>query len=93
MNLPPKILAEFLVYKGNAAPFFGRDFSSSHSTVSHHPTRKEFFAKLAGTAAAVAATSKIFAQTSPTAQAPAANAVPVKLRPETRAVARRADSV
>jgi hypothetical protein len=88
MILPQKNLAEILVYKRKVAPFLGRDLSTSHSTVSHDTSRKQFFAKLAGLAAAVAVVPKVLAKS-----APVAPAAPVNVRPETRAVARRADSV
>jgi hypothetical protein len=61
--------------------------------VSLHPTRKQFFAKLAGGAAAVAVIPKVFARSGAPAQVPASDATPVKVRPDTRAIARRADSV
>ena len=92
MNPPEKILAEILVYKRKAAPFLGGDFSTSHSTVSHEPSRKQFFAKLLGAAAAWAVMPKFFAKTSRDST-PAAPVAPVNLRPETRAVARRAGPV
>ena len=92
MISPHKILAEILVYKRKAAPFLGGDLSSSYSTVSHDPSRKRFFAKLLGATAALAVVPKFLAKTAPVVT-PAAPAVPVNLRPEPRAVARRAGSV
>jgi len=92
MSWPQKNLAEILVYKRKAAPFLGGDFSTSHPPVSHDPSRKQFFAKLLGWAAALAVVPKFFAKSAPMAPS-AAPVAPVDLRPETRAVARRAGSV
>jgi hypothetical protein len=67
--------------------------------VTHNPSRKQFFAKLFGAVAAVAAFPKLFAKsaasgTTPRESAPAKpGAMPVKVRPETRAVARGGDSL
>jgi hypothetical protein len=100
MNSPRKKLAEILVYKRNAAPLPEADFPLSQLPVSHVSTRKQFFAKLAGMAAAASVLPKLFAKSAPAlspshgpATRPVAPAAPVALRPETRAVARRADSV
>jgi len=64
--------------------------------VSHEPSRKQFFAKLLGFAASLAFVRKFVAKSAPGlsgSNGPAAPAAPVVLRPETRAIARRADSV
>jgi len=66
---------------------------TSHVPVSHDPSRKQFFAKLLGAAAAVSVAPKLLAKSSPAAVTPAVSALPVMVRPEARAVARRADSV
>jgi hypothetical protein len=60
--------------------------------VSHDPSRKQFFAKLLGLAAAVAVVPKFFAKAD-RGPLPAAPVLPVNVQPDTRAVARRADSV
>jgi len=61
--------------------------------VSHDSSRKQFFAKLVGLAAAFAVVPKFLAKSTPAATTPVAPAAPVDLRPEARAVARRADAV
>ena len=93
MISPQKILAEILVYKRNAAPFFDRDFNHFNRPVSHDPSRKQFFAKLLGAAAAVTVAPPLLAKSAPSHSTSAAPATPVVVRAEVRAVARRADSV
>jgi hypothetical protein len=61
--------------------------------VSHDPSRKQFFAKLLGAAAAIAVAPKVLAKAAPSNSTPEAPAIPVLVRPEVRAVARRAGSV
>ncbi|MCX6952362.1 MAG: hypothetical protein NTV51_09380 [Verrucomicrobia bacterium] len=61
--------------------------------MNHDPSRKQFFAKLLGAAAAVSIAPNVLAKPAPTAASPAAPALPVVVRAEVRAVARRADSV
>jgi hypothetical protein len=67
--------------------------------VTHNPSRKQFFAKLFGTVAAVAAFPKLFAKSAPSVTTPSESAaavkaeLPVQVRPQTRAVARRGDSL
>ena len=63
--------------------------------MSHDPTRKHFLAKLIGVAASLTVVSKIFAKSAPAESAPAAGrgASSIVLRPETRAIARRAGTV
>jgi len=60
--------------------------------VSHDPSRKQFFAKLLGAAAAVAVAPKLIAESASSNALPAPVS-PVVVRSETRAVARRAGSV
>ncbi len=84
-----------MVYIGIPASFAGASFAE-HTyarTVSHDPTRKHFFAKIIGLIAAVGLAPRLLAKAPPQpAPAPAAS-VGIELRPETRAVARREDSV
>lgn len=84
-----------MVYIGIPASFAGASFAE-HTyarTVSHDPTRKHFFAKLIGLIAAAGLAPRLLAKTpARPASAPAATGG-IELRPETRAVARRADSV
>jgi len=69
--------------------------------VSHDPSRKQFFAKLLGAAASVSVAPNLVAKTSPELSSPngatvvssATSGAPVVVRPEIRAVARRAGSV
>ena len=82
-----------MVYKLNAAPFFHSDSNHFNRPVSHDPSRKQFFAKLLGAAAAVSVAPGLLAKSAPSNSTPAAPATPVAVRPEVRAVARRADSV
>ena len=84
-----------MVYKRNAAPFFHADFNQFTCPVSHDPSRKQFFAKLLGAATAVSIAPKLLAQPASSASAPlsAAPALPVVVRSEVRAVARRSDSL
>jgi hypothetical protein len=88
-------LAEILVYKRNGAPFLRRHFSPHTATVSHDPSRKRFLARLLGAAASMGLVSRAVASSAPAAVVPSAagRVSPVVLRPETRAVARRAGAV
>ena len=65
--------------------------------MSHDPSRKQFFAKLLGAAAAVTAAPGLLAKTasvvSPASDSSHSAALPLAVRPEVRAVARRAGSV
>jgi hypothetical protein len=85
-------LLENLVYKVNSAPFFHTDFNHFTCPVSHAQSRKQFFAKLLGAAAAVSVAPKLIAQTGQSPSASVAPVVPVVVRSETRAVARRTGS-
>jgi len=86
--------SEFLVYKRNAAPFFRKRFPPLHCSVIHDPSRKHFFAKLLGFTAAVGLTSRFFGKFAPAPSPGAAPTTPsLAVRPEPRAIARRADSV
>jgi len=67
-------------------------FAEHQRTVSHDPTRKHFFAKLIGLIAAAGLAPRLLAQSQPSQASPVAPAQ-IELRPESRAVARRADSV
>lgn len=67
--------------------------TTSHVPVSHDSSRKQFFAKLLGAAAAMSVAPKLLAKSAPSAATPAVPALPVVVRSEVRAVARRADSV
>ena len=86
---------EILVYIGIPASFAGVSFAE-HTyarTVSHDPTRKHFFAKIIGLIAAAGLAPRLLAKApAQPAQTPVASGG-IELRPETRAVARRADSV
>ena len=69
----------------------GFDFPHFHTTVSHDPSRKLFFAKLIGLTAAAGLAPKLLAKPrTARAQTPAPGLI--ELRPESRAVARRTDS-
>ncbi len=71
-------------------------FYSHLLPVNHQPSRKQFFAKLFGSAAALSVLPKLSAQSPATAlaAAPANETVaPVVIRSDARAVARRADTV
>jgi hypothetical protein len=59
--------------------------------VTQDPSRKQFFAKLLGLTAAFGVLPKLLAKSAPSA-APVSVDTPVPVRPETRAVARRADA-
>jgi hypothetical protein len=63
--------------------------------VSHDPSRKQFFAKLLGLIAAAGVAPKLLARSSstPAAESVRSAPMPFQLRPEARAVSRRADSV
>ena len=85
--------SENLVYKANAAPFFGDDSNFPTRPVSNHPTRKHFFAKLLAAAAAVSVAPKLVASSGQPLAPSATSALPVIVRSEVRAVARRAGAV
>jgi hypothetical protein len=81
-----------LVYKTNGAPFFGADFNQFTDTVSHDPSRKSFLGKLTGIVALVGLAPRLLVKSA--AAAPASEkANPVLVRPDSRAVARRVESV
>lgn len=91
-----EIPEEILVYKRKAPPFFDGDSNYLRRPVSHDPSRKQFFAKLLGTAAALSVAPQLMAKSSGTATAAAgapAPASPLSIRPDVRAVARRDGSV
>ena len=67
-------------------------FAEHQRPVSHDPTRKHFFAKLIGLIAAAGLAPRLLAQAQTGRDRPVAPAK-IELRPESRAVARRADSV
>jgi hypothetical protein len=67
-------------------------FAEHQRPVSHDPTRKHFFAKLIGLIAAAGLAPRLLAQSQASRPRPVAPAQ-IELRPESRAVARRADSV
>jgi hypothetical protein len=84
-----------LIYNPNAELFFRQRFSTiSPTPVSHDPTRKSFLAKLTGLIAVAGFAPRLFARA---ASSPAVTALPpaptIALRPDSRAVARRADSI
>ena len=85
--------SEILVYKVNAAPFFQNDTNYFTRPVSNDPTRKQFFAKLLGAAAAVSVAPKLLASSGQPLAPLATSALPVIVRSEVRAVARRAGAV
>ncbi|MDO8543490.1 MAG: hypothetical protein Q7S40_23875 [Opitutaceae bacterium] len=64
--------------------------------MTHDPSRKHFFARLLGFAAAGSVLPTLFAKSTP-AITPANSALPssgkLRIRPDARAVARRADTV
>jgi hypothetical protein len=67
-------------------------FAEHQRPVSHDPTRKHFFAKLIGLIAAAGLAPRLLAQ-SQASRARPVTPPQIELRPESRAVARRADSV
>jgi len=81
-----------LVYKRNGAPFFRQAIPiTSTVPVSHDPSRKQFFAKLLGLTAAFGFLPKLLAKSAVATRAP--ESTPVTVRPESRAVVRRADAI
>jgi hypothetical protein len=90
---PYKKHPEFLFTSETPRPSFERDSNHSTVTVSHDPTRKQFFAKLLGAATAVTVAPKLLAKTASSNPTSAAPVAPVVVRSEVRAVARRAGSV
>jgi hypothetical protein len=71
---------------------FDTDFAEHQRPVSHDPSRKHFFAKLLGLIAAVGLAPKLLSK--PLGQSVAGpTPTAVNLRPESRAVARREESV
>lgn len=81
-------------------PCFASDFSSSLTRpVTHNSSRKEFFAKLLGVVAISSFFPRLFARSavatvdSPAADSTGTPALPFAVRPDSRAVARRSDSV
>jgi hypothetical protein len=92
-KFPPK----FWFTSGKAVPCFQSDSALFPTVpVTHNPTRKQFFAKMFGLAAAFSIVPKLlakpFAGVSAAAGASGA-AAPVVIRPDPRAVARRAETV
>jgi hypothetical protein len=64
--------------------------------VTHDPTRKHFFAKLAGMAAAVSLFPKSLARPNPAvagAEGAGAPALPIEIRGDSRAIARRSGAL
>ena len=92
-------LWEILVYNRNGAPFFRVRFQFHHGQinfVSHNTSRKQFFTKLLGLAAAAGLASDLVPNSAASTTATASlAAVPTafKLRGDSRAVSRRAGSV
>lgn len=85
---------QILVYNVNDAPFFGADFNPLPDTVSHDPSRKSFLAKLTGIIAIVGFAPRLLAKLPATVAAPApTSSASVVLRPDSRAVARRPESL
>ncbi len=82
-----------MIYNTNGAPFFGADFNQFTNTVSHDPSRKSFLGKLSGIVALIGLAPRLLVKTVAASPAAAENARPVVLRPDSRAVARRAESV
>jgi hypothetical protein len=74
---------------------FRGDFSSFITRpVTHNSSRKAFLARLLGVTALLGSFPKLFAKAATTSViTPDSNARPFELRPDARAVARRADSV
>jgi hypothetical protein len=90
------IPSQILVYKRKTAPLFRQRFSrNSLLPVTHHPSRKEFFARLAGIAALSGVLPRLFAKSGAgasdvkTSNAPAGSLL---IRADPRAVARRAET-
>jgi hypothetical protein len=75
-----------------APPSLGADFAEHQRPVSHDPSRKHFFAKLIGLIAAGGLAPRLLAKP-PSVDAPKLAAPVIELRPESRAVARREESV
>jgi hypothetical protein len=90
-----KIGGKFWFTTQTSRPSFGSDFDFITSSVSHDPTRKQFFAKLLGAAAVASLAPKLVAKSSLTTAAAPVSSAPVRfqLRSDTRAVTRRPDSV
>jgi hypothetical protein len=85
---------EILVYIPNSAPFFGGDSNHSTEPVSHDPSRKSFLAKLIGFIAVAGVAPRVVAK-SAVSVTPADRPAPVSpftVRPDDRAVPRRADT-
>lgn len=86
-----------MVYKRNAAPLFPQRFSfTSPVPVTHHQSRKQFFARMFGIGAAFSVFPKLFAKSTSTAlesAQPRIAAPGIEIRRDARAVARRHDSV
>ena len=73
--------------------YFGHGFTPDTTPVSSLSTRKSFLAKLGGFVAAAGLMPKAMVSQAATSLPPAAPSAAVTPRPETRAVARRPDSV
>jgi hypothetical protein len=87
---------EILVYKRNRAHFFRPDFNHPPPTsVSHDPSRKSFLAKMIGLVAVAGLAPRLAARAATSRpETDRSSATPaITLRPDARAVARRADSV
>jgi len=61
--------------------------------VSHEPSRKHFFAKLAGLFAVVGLAPKLLAKQQPGRMTSVKPVAPIALRPEVRAVSRRESTI
>jgi len=81
-----------LVYNANRAAFFGGDFNQFTATVSHDPSRKRFLGKLIGLVAVVGIAPRVLTKI-PGAAKPAPAGSRLMVRSDSRAVARRGDSI
>jgi hypothetical protein len=68
-------------------------FNNYPTPVSHDPTRKSFLAKLIGLVAVAGLAPRLVTKAATTPPAAKPTAPSIHLRPDSRAVARRADSV
>jgi hypothetical protein len=92
---------EFLVYKRKTGALFRKRYSHFPPSVTHHSSRKQFFAKLLGVAAAMIVFPKVIARSvlgakaaPPSPSAPiAAGPALFKLQADVRAVPRRDDTL
>jgi hypothetical protein len=88
-----KIRSEFLFTSETPHPSF--ETGSHHFTclVSYDPSRKRFFAHLLGLAAAIRFAPRVLAKFGSAAPAPTLSSTPIAVRPDARAVTRRAETV